>query len=88
MHRAQSAADRESSLGEEGTDGLKQVGALNPAVQVHEDFVDKARLVAEIQDCLRVREPTSSQQELSALCACEMCMSLLIIASMMLQKLL
>ena len=49
---AQRAVDGEGGLGQKRADGLVQVDALNGAVHVGEDVLDKALLVAEIEQAL------------------------------------
>ena len=49
MHPPQGAVHGEGRLGEQRTDGLEHVAALDAAVQVGVDVPDEAWLAAEVQ---------------------------------------
>ena len=53
VYRGEGAVDRERRLRQQRADGLKEIRALNSAVQVHINLRHESRLVAEVQDGLR-----------------------------------
>ena len=60
MDRAKRAVHRECGLGQQRTDGLVQVDALDGAVHVGKHVLDKAVLVAEIKQALQAQHDAVS----------------------------
>ena len=56
VHGAERAVDGEGGLGQQGGDGLEQVVALDPAVQVQVYVADERQLVAEVQHTLHAQK--------------------------------
>ena len=66
MHRPQRCADGEGGLGQQRSDALEKIAALNAAVQVQIHVTDEARLVAKVQHTLQIKKGRASGRSRTA----------------------